>query len=112
MLLLADAVLHILLLLLMPPTPSAFVFLPPPTHTHSVADATFPCLFLPSPPPTSTHPHTPHTPAYDMAKRIIHLVVKAGDVINKDPDTRDLLRCYFLPDYNVSLAEVIIPGEP
>jgi hypothetical protein len=47
-----------------------------------------------------------------MAKRIIHLAVKVGDLINKDPDTRDLLRLYFLPDYNVSLAEVIIPGEP
>jgi starch phosphorylase len=46
-----------------------------------------------------------------MAKRIIHLAVKVGDLINKDPDTRDLLRLYFLPDYNVSLAEVIIPGE-
>jgi starch phosphorylase len=45
-----------------------------------------------------------------MAKRIIHLAVKVGDLINKDPDTKDLLRCYFLPDYNVSLAEVIIPG--
>lgn len=49
--------------------------------------------------------------AYDMAKRIIHLAVKVGDVINKDPETRDLLRLYFLPDYNVSLAEVIIPGR-
>eukprot|EP00878_Enallax_costatus_P047605 GHUV01058535.1.p1 GENE.GHUV01058535.1~~GHUV01058535.1.p1 ORF type:complete len:148 (-),score=34.68 GHUV01058535.1:153-596(-) len=49
--------------------------------------------------------------AYDMAKRIIHLVVKVGDLINKDPETKDLLRLYFLPDYNVSLAEVIIPGE-
>jgi starch phosphorylase len=45
-----------------------------------------------------------------MAKRIIHLAVKVGDLINKDPETRDLLRLYFLPDYNVSLAEVIIPG--
>uniref|UniRef100_A0A383VH92 Alpha-1,4 glucan phosphorylase n=1 Tax=Tetradesmus obliquus TaxID=3088 RepID=A0A383VH92_TETOB len=49
--------------------------------------------------------------AYDMAKRIIHLAVKVGDLINKDPDTRDLLRCYFLPDYNVSLAEIIIPAS-
>jgi starch phosphorylase len=46
-----------------------------------------------------------------MAKRIIHLAVKVGELINKDPDTKDLLRCYFLPDYNVSLAEVIIPGR-
>jgi starch phosphorylase len=45
-----------------------------------------------------------------MAKRIIHLAVKVGEKINKDPETKDLLRCYFLPDYNVSLAEVIIPG--
>jgi len=45
-----------------------------------------------------------------MAKRIIHLIEKAGDVINKDPETKDLLRLYFLPDYNVSLAELIIPG--
>jgi starch phosphorylase len=49
--------------------------------------------------------------AYDMAKRIIHLAVKVGEKINKDPDTKDLLRCYFLPDYNVSLAEVIIPAS-
>lgn len=49
--------------------------------------------------------------AYDMAKRIIHLVVKVGDLINKDPETKDLLRLYFLPDYNVSLAEVIIPAS-
>lgn len=52
----------------------------------------------------------PFPTAYDMAKRIIHLVVKVGDLINKDPDTKDLLRLYFLPDYNVSLAELIIPG--
>jgi hypothetical protein len=45
-----------------------------------------------------------------MAKRIIHLVIKVGEKINHDPDTSDLLRLYFLPDYNVSLAEVIIPG--
>ncbi|KXZ54777.1 hypothetical protein GPECTOR_4g847 [Gonium pectorale] len=48
--------------------------------------------------------------AYDMAKRIIRLVTAVGDVINKDPETRDLLRLYFLPDYNVSLAETIIPA--
>ncbi len=61
-------------------------------------------------------PHPPQTPrpqaasAYDMAKRIIRLVTAVGEVINKDPETRDLLRLYFLPDYNVSLAETIIPA--
>ncbi|KAG2434907.1 hypothetical protein HYH02_012105 [Chlamydomonas schloesseri] len=48
--------------------------------------------------------------AYDMAKRIIRLVTAVGDVINKDPETKDYLRLYFLPDYNVSLAETIIPA--
>eukprot|EP01025_Chloroclados_australasicus_P032602 TRINITY_DN33029_c0_g1_i7.p1 TRINITY_DN33029_c0_g1~~TRINITY_DN33029_c0_g1_i7.p1 ORF type:complete len:458 (-),score=71.98 TRINITY_DN33029_c0_g1_i7:346-1587(-) len=48
--------------------------------------------------------------AYDMAKRIIRLVTAVGEVLNNDPDTNDLLRVYFLPDYNVSLAETIIPA--
>jgi glycogen phosphorylase len=48
--------------------------------------------------------------AYDMAKRIIRLVTAVGEKVNNDPDTKDLLRVYFLPDYNVSLAEVIIPA--
>eukprot|EP01024_Parvocaulis_polyphysoides_P002130 TRINITY_DN1065_c0_g2_i3.p1 TRINITY_DN1065_c0_g2~~TRINITY_DN1065_c0_g2_i3.p1 ORF type:complete len:756 (-),score=139.93 TRINITY_DN1065_c0_g2_i3:85-2352(-) len=43
--------------------------------------------------------------AYDMAKRIIRLVTSVGEVVNNDPDTKDFLRLYFLPDYNVSLAE-------
>ncbi|KAL6765007.1 starch phosphorylase [Haematococcus lacustris] len=48
--------------------------------------------------------------AYDMAKRIIRLVNRVGELINHDADTKDLLRLYFLPDYNVTLAETIIPG--
>mmetsp|Transcript_21955 Transcript_21955/g.37564 ORF Transcript_21955/g.37564 Transcript_21955/m.37564 type:complete len:868 (-) Transcript_21955:290-2893(-) len=48
--------------------------------------------------------------AYDMAKRMIKLVSNVGDVINNDPETKDLLSIYFLPDYNVTMAEVIIPG--
>ena len=46
-----------------------------------------------------------------MAKRIIHLVCKVGEKINADPETKDLLRLYFLPDYNVSVAELIIPAS-
>lgn len=30
--------------------------------------------------------------------------------VNTDEDTNKYLRVYFLPDYNVSLAETIIPG--
>ncbi|GAQ88375.1 glycogen phosphorylase [Klebsormidium nitens] len=49
-------------------------------------------------------------PGYDMAKRIIKLVSAVGDVINKDPDVGNLLKLIFVPDYNVSLAELIIPS--
>ena len=50
-------------------------------------------------------------PGYEMAKRIIKLVGAVGAQINNDPATGDLLKLVFVPDYNVSLAEVIIPGE-
>jgi hypothetical protein len=32
-------------------------------------------------------------------------------VINADPDTKEYLTLYFLPDYSVSLAEVLIPAS-
>jgi starch phosphorylase len=50
-------------------------------------------------------------PGYDMAKRIIKLVSAVGDKINRDPEIGDLLKLVFIPDYNVSLAEVIIPAS-
>ena len=34
-----------------------------------------------------------------------------GDKINADPDVGDLLKLIFIPDYNVSIAEVIVPGS-
>lgn len=49
-------------------------------------------------------------PGYEMAKRIIKLISAVGNKINSDPDIGDLLKLVFVPDYNVSLAEVIIPG--
>jgi len=49
-------------------------------------------------------------PGYEMAKRIIHLANAAGDTINRDPETADRLKLIFVPNYTVSLAELIIPA--
>jgi starch phosphorylase len=49
-------------------------------------------------------------PSYDRAKLIIELINAIGRTLNADPLTSPLLKVVFLPNYNVSLAEQIIPA--
>ncbi len=49
-------------------------------------------------------------PAYLIAKSVIKLINTLSEVINKDIDVAGRIKVVFLPDYNVSLAEKIIPA--
>lgn len=49
-------------------------------------------------------------PGYATAKEIIWLANTVSDVINADPQIRKKLRVIFVPNYNVSWAELIIPA--
>jgi starch phosphorylase len=50
-------------------------------------------------------------PGYAFAKLVIRLVHAVADVVNHDPVVGDLLRVVFVPNYNVSNAEWIIPAS-
>ncbi|MGB0440710.1 MAG: glycogen/starch/alpha-glucan phosphorylase, partial [Paracoccaceae bacterium] len=49
-------------------------------------------------------------PGYAMAKDIIRLIHAVAQTINADPDTRDVLKVIYPPNYNVTLAERLIPA--
>jgi starch phosphorylase len=49
-------------------------------------------------------------PGYAVAKEIIHLINDVGGVLNNDPETRDLLKVIYPANYNVSMAERLIPA--
>ncbi len=63
-------------------------------------------------------PAVPHTyifagkaaPGYWAAKQIIKLIHNVAEVVNNDTKAREWIKVTFLPDYRVSLAELIMPA--
>ena len=48
-------------------------------------------------------------PGYFMAKRMIKLITSVGKVVNNDPDMRERLKVFFIPNYNVKIGHVVYP---
>uniref|UniRef100_A0A2C9WB21 Alpha-1,4 glucan phosphorylase n=1 Tax=Manihot esculenta TaxID=3983 RepID=A0A2C9WB21_MANES len=48
---------------------------------------------------------------YAQAKRIVKFITDVGATVNHDPEIGDLLKVVFVPDYNVSVAELLIPAS-
>ena len=61
---------------------------------------------------------TPHTyifaakaaPAYVFAKKVIKLINRIGQVVNNDPGVRGMIKVVFLPNYCVSMSEILMCG--
>ena len=50
-------------------------------------------------------------PGYAVAKRIIRLINSLADQINNDPICKDKLQVFFMENYRVSMAEVLMPAS-
>ena len=49
-------------------------------------------------------------PGYTLAKNIIKLINLVSETVNNDPEINPYFKIIFIPDYKVSLAEIIIPA--
>lgn len=49
-------------------------------------------------------------PGYAVAKLVIKLINDVADTVNNDPRIRNLLKVVFVPNYDVSKAEFIVPA--
>ena len=50
------------------------------------------------------------SPGYTRAKEIISLILSVAQMVNGDPDTRDVMKVVFIENYSVSEAEILIPA--
>ena len=50
-------------------------------------------------------------PGYYMAKQIIKFICSLGEMIENDPQTRDILKIVYLEDYRVTLSELLMPAS-
>merc|ERR1719359_2111314 len=50
-------------------------------------------------------------PAYVNAKIIIKLINNIAEVVNNDPDVNQYLKVCFVPNYSVTVAQVVIPAS-